>query len=284
MSRILAPAGGWLSSRAWTRWSCASMLGDGVGGTWYWNRYPGAIEYSAASPRRSVRQPELERDPQRRRRSFCDVRRSARDDVRCAAGIEGLDTFEGVTLLGVDTVVVMQHTKCGLVGVTDAELRNFTGADLGFFPIDDHASAESLTPHYPIGCKRPILDTGYFGHRTSTWPFRRPSNAEALSPDAQHHRRLRHQHGHGDRASHRVDRRLPHVHARARSPLCRAHARERSRVRRCNSWYLGSNVSRQSGSSHSAFSTNTLRMTSGPSRSSLPLMSPIGFLPPSGCG
>jgi carbonic anhydrase len=44
-------------------------------------------------------------------------------------------------VLGVDTVVVMQHTKCGLVGVTDAELRNFTGADLGFFPIDDHAAA-----------------------------------------------------------------------------------------------------------------------------------------------
>ena len=26
-------------------------------------------------------------------------------------------------------------------GVTDAELRTFTGADLGFFPIDDHAAA-----------------------------------------------------------------------------------------------------------------------------------------------
>ena len=46
-----------------------------------------------------------------------------------------------VHVLGVDTVVVMQHTKCGLAGVTDAELRNFTGADLGFFPIDDHAAA-----------------------------------------------------------------------------------------------------------------------------------------------
>ena len=44
-------------------------------------------------------------------------------------------------VLGVDTVVVMQHTKCGLAGVTDAELRTFTGADLGFFPIDDHAAA-----------------------------------------------------------------------------------------------------------------------------------------------
>jgi carbonic anhydrase len=44
-------------------------------------------------------------------------------------------------VLGVDTVVVMQHTKCGLAGVTDDELRRLTGADLGFFPIDDHAAA-----------------------------------------------------------------------------------------------------------------------------------------------
>src|SRR4051812_13110711 len=46
-----------------------------------------------------------------------------------------------VHVLGVNTVVVMQHTKCGLAGVTDEELRRFTGADLGFFPIDDHAAA-----------------------------------------------------------------------------------------------------------------------------------------------
>lgn len=44
-------------------------------------------------------------------------------------------------VLGVDTVVVLQHTKCGLAGVTDDELRELTGADLGFFPIDDHAAA-----------------------------------------------------------------------------------------------------------------------------------------------
>jgi carbonic anhydrase len=43
--------------------------------------------------------------------------------------------------LGVDTVVVMQHTKCGLAGVTDEALRRTTGADFGFFPIDDHAAA-----------------------------------------------------------------------------------------------------------------------------------------------
>lgn len=44
-------------------------------------------------------------------------------------------------VLGVDSVVVMQHTKCGLAGVTDEELQDLTGANLGFFPIDDHAAA-----------------------------------------------------------------------------------------------------------------------------------------------
>ncbi|MCA1823177.1 MAG: beta-class carbonic anhydrase [Mycobacteriales bacterium] len=44
-------------------------------------------------------------------------------------------------LLGVETVVVMQHTNCGVAGVSDAELRERTGADLDFRPIDDHATA-----------------------------------------------------------------------------------------------------------------------------------------------
>jgi carbonic anhydrase len=44
-------------------------------------------------------------------------------------------------VLGVHTVVVMQHTKCGLAGVTDEVLRARTGADLAFFPIDDHVTA-----------------------------------------------------------------------------------------------------------------------------------------------
>jgi carbonic anhydrase len=47
----------------------------------------------------------------------------------------------GCHVLGVDSVVVMQHTKCGLAGVTDDELRRLTGADLGFLPIDHHADA-----------------------------------------------------------------------------------------------------------------------------------------------
>lgn len=47
----------------------------------------------------------------------------------------------GAHVLGVDTVVVMQHTKCGIAGRSDAELQEITGADLGFLPIMDHAVA-----------------------------------------------------------------------------------------------------------------------------------------------
>jgi carbonic anhydrase len=65
--------------------------------------------------------------------------------IRNAGGRVTEDVLRSLALschvLGVDTVVVMQHTKCGLVGVTDDELRRLTGADLGFSPIDDHAAA-----------------------------------------------------------------------------------------------------------------------------------------------
>src|SRR3982750_2436000 len=44
-------------------------------------------------------------------------------------------------VLGVDTLLAIQHTRCGLAGVTDDDLRKLTNADLGFFPIDDHAAA-----------------------------------------------------------------------------------------------------------------------------------------------
>jgi carbonic anhydrase len=44
-------------------------------------------------------------------------------------------------VLGVETVVVMQHTRCGLAGVTEDELGRLTGADVRFLPIDDHATA-----------------------------------------------------------------------------------------------------------------------------------------------
>jgi len=65
--------------------------------------------------------------------------------IRNAGGRVTDDVLRSLALstqiLGVDTVVVMQHTKCGLAGVSDDELRKLTGADLGFFPIDDHAAA-----------------------------------------------------------------------------------------------------------------------------------------------
>lgn len=65
--------------------------------------------------------------------------------IRNAGGRVTDDVLRSLALaghvLGVDTVVVMQHTRCGLAGVTDDELRTLTGADLGFFPIDDHAAA-----------------------------------------------------------------------------------------------------------------------------------------------
>jgi carbonic anhydrase len=65
--------------------------------------------------------------------------------LRNAGGRVTDDVLRSLTLsshvLGVDTVVVMQHTKCGLAGVTNEELQEWTGADFGFFPIDDHAAA-----------------------------------------------------------------------------------------------------------------------------------------------
>ena len=65
--------------------------------------------------------------------------------IRNAGGRVTDDVLRSLALsshvLGTDTVVVMQHTRCGLVGVTDDELRERTGADIGFFPIDDHEVA-----------------------------------------------------------------------------------------------------------------------------------------------
>lgn len=65
--------------------------------------------------------------------------------IRNAGGRVTDDVLRSLALsshvLGVDTVVVMQHTGCGLSGVTDAELRRLTGAHLAFLPIDDHGAA-----------------------------------------------------------------------------------------------------------------------------------------------
>jgi carbonic anhydrase len=65
--------------------------------------------------------------------------------IRNAGGRVTDDVLRSLTLsshvLGVDAVVIMQHTTCGLAGVTDDELRQRTGADFEFLPIDDHARA-----------------------------------------------------------------------------------------------------------------------------------------------
>ena len=44
-------------------------------------------------------------------------------------------------LLGVDALIVMQHTRCGVAGTTDEELRAKTGATHEFLAIHDHAEA-----------------------------------------------------------------------------------------------------------------------------------------------
>jgi carbonic anhydrase len=65
--------------------------------------------------------------------------------IRNAGGRVTEDVLRSLALsvhvLGVDTVVLMQHTRCGLSGVTDGELRARTGAELAFLAIDDHSTA-----------------------------------------------------------------------------------------------------------------------------------------------
>ena len=80
--------------------------------------------------------------------------------IRNAGGRVTDDVLRSLALschvLGVDTAVVMQHTKCGLAGVSDEELRRRTGADLGFYPIDDHA--EALREDIEILASTPYLE------------------------------------------------------------------------------------------------------------------------------
>ena len=81
--------------------------------------------------------------------------------IRNAGGRVTDDVLRSLALsskvLGVDTVAVMQHTKCGLAGVSDDELRELTGADLGFFPIDDHRAA--LREDLDILKSKPYLES-----------------------------------------------------------------------------------------------------------------------------
>jgi len=71
------------------------------------------------------------------------------------------DTIRSLTLsthmLGVDTVVVLQHSKCALLGATDAELRQATGVPLDFLPIADHRT--SLTADIERLASEPSLQS-----------------------------------------------------------------------------------------------------------------------------
>lgn len=65
--------------------------------------------------------------------------------LRNAGGRVTDDVLRSLTLsvhvLGVRTIVVMQHTRCGLAHVTNEDLRRRTGANFDFYPISDHAIA-----------------------------------------------------------------------------------------------------------------------------------------------
>jgi carbonic anhydrase len=80
--------------------------------------------------------------------------------IRNAGGRVTVDVLRSLTvsthLLGVHTVVLMQHTKCGLAGVSDDELQRATGAELGFLPIDDHAAA--LREDIDVLATKPYLE------------------------------------------------------------------------------------------------------------------------------
>ncbi|MAG51714.1 MAG: carbonate dehydratase [Acidimicrobiaceae bacterium] len=62
--------------------------------------------------------------------------------IRNAGGRVTEDVLRSLALsshtMGVTSVVVMQHTRCGLAGMSSAELEEVTGAGIEFFAIDDH--------------------------------------------------------------------------------------------------------------------------------------------------
>ena len=83
-----------------------------------------------------------------------------------------------VHALGVDEVVVMQHTKCGLAGVTDEELQELTGAEVGFLTIHDHAEALGATST-SLGHGLPRAPRTRSA-RSTTWP---PARSRARPRD-----------------------------------------------------------------------------------------------------
>lgn len=65
--------------------------------------------------------------------------------IRNAGGRITKDVLRSLALschvLGVHTLLVMQHTKCGVAGVSNEQLMSMTGTDLDFLAFDDHAAA-----------------------------------------------------------------------------------------------------------------------------------------------
>jgi carbonic anhydrase len=80
--------------------------------------------------------------------------------LRNAGGRATDDVLRSLALssheLGVDTVLVIEHTGCGLAGTTDAELQARTGAAFAFHAITDHeaslrADVERLAAEAALG-------------------------------------------------------------------------------------------------------------------------------------
>jgi carbonic anhydrase len=88
--------------------------------------------------------------------------------IRNAGGRVTDDVMRSLALsshvLGVSTVVLMQHTECGLAGKTNEDLKQATGADLDFMPIGDHEVAlrEDIEQVLSVSYLEPIrLVVGY---------------------------------------------------------------------------------------------------------------------------
>ncbi len=76
------------------------------------------------------------------------LERGAVNVIRNAGGRVTDDVIRSLALashaLGVDAVALMQHTKCGLEGTTNADLQSRTGAQIDFLPILDHEESLEL--------------------------------------------------------------------------------------------------------------------------------------------
>jgi carbonic anhydrase len=81
--------------------------------------------------------------------------------IRNAGGRLTDDVLRSLALsthvLGVDTVVLMQHTQCGLHGVTDEQLQSVTGAHIEFLSIEDHHA--SLQADIALLASTPYLES-----------------------------------------------------------------------------------------------------------------------------